>query len=38
MNRLAARKESEGKVIVVVLADTGERYVITALFAPEPAL
>ena len=38
MNRLAARKESEGKVIVVVLADTGERYVSTALFAPEPAL
>ena len=28
---LAARPEAEGKTIVVLLADTGERYVTTAL-------
>ena len=27
----AARPEAEGKTIVVLLADTGERYVTTAL-------
>lgn len=30
--RVAARKESEGKMIVVILADTGERYITTELF------
>lgn len=29
---VAARSDSTGKVIVVILADTGERYVTTALF------
>jgi cysteine synthase len=32
---VAARAESAGKTIVVLLADTGERYVTTSLFAPE---
>ena len=30
---VAARPESEGKLIVVLLADTGERYITTSLFA-----
>ena len=30
---IAARPESEGKVIVVLLADTAERYITTSLFA-----
>jgi cysteine synthase len=32
---VAARREATGKMIVVLLADTGERYVTTALFAQE---
>jgi cysteine synthase A len=32
---LASRQDAAGKMIVVVLADTGERYVTTSLFAPE---
>ena len=39
--RVAARQENEGKRIVVVLADTGERYLSTEVFGavltpPEP--
>jgi cysteine synthase A len=30
---VAGRKEASGKVIVVILADTGERYVTTSLFS-----
>jgi cysteine synthase A len=30
---VAARKEASGKIIVVILADTGERYVTTSLFS-----
>jgi cysteine synthase A len=30
---VASRKEAAGKMIVVILADTGERYITTALFA-----
>ncbi len=30
---VAGRREAEGKLIVVLLADTGERYVTTSLFA-----
>ena len=30
--QIASRPESEGKMIVVLLADTGERYITTALF------
>ena len=30
--KLAERKENEGKNIVVLLPDTGERYLTTALF------
>lgn len=32
---VASRKEAAGKMIVVLLADTGERYVTTPLFAPD---
>jgi cysteine synthase len=32
---VAGRKENAGKVIVVILADTGERYVTTSLFSAE---
>jgi cysteine synthase A len=35
--QLAARGEAAGKRIVVVLPDSGERYVSTPFFAPEPA-
>ena len=31
--KLAQRKENEGKNIVVLLPDTGERYLSTAMFA-----
>jgi cysteine synthase A len=31
---VASREDALGKVVVVVLADTGERYVTTALFSP----
>ena len=30
---VASRAEAEGQMIVVLLADTGERYITTALFA-----
>jgi cysteine synthase A len=30
---VAARKEASGKIIVVILADTGERYITTSLFS-----
>lgn len=30
---VAGRKETAGKIIVVILADTGERYVTTNLFS-----
>jgi cysteine synthase A len=30
---VASRKESAGKLVVVLLPDTGERYITTALFA-----
>jgi cysteine synthase A len=32
---LAAKKENAEKTIVVILADTGERYITTRLFSPE---
>ena len=32
---VAAREEATGKMILVLLADTGERYVTTPLFAPK---
>ena len=32
---VGSREDAAGKMIVVVLADTGERYVTTSLFAPE---
>jgi cysteine synthase A len=34
--QVAAREESAGKRIVIVLPDSGERYVSTPFFAPEP--
>jgi cysteine synthase A len=34
--QVAAREESRGKRIVVILPSTGERYISTPLFAPEP--
>ena len=33
---IAARPEAQGKRIAVVLPDSGERYVSTPFFAPEP--
>jgi cysteine synthase len=33
---IAGRKENAEKIIVVILADTGERYVTTALFSARP--
>lgn len=35
---VASRAEFAGKTIVVLLADTGERYITTSLFAPQPAI
>jgi cysteine synthase A len=35
--RIASREEAAGKRIVVVMPDSGERYVSTPFFAPEPA-
>ncbi|MHB8996699.1 MAG: cysteine synthase A [Armatimonadota bacterium] len=35
--QVAARAESEGKLIVVILPDTGERYLSTDLFEYDPA-
>ena len=32
---VASRQDSAGKTIVVILADTGERYVTTTLFTQE---
>jgi cysteine synthase A len=34
--QVAAREEAKGKRIAVVLPDSGERYVSTPFFAPEP--
>ncbi len=33
---VAARESSRGKMIVVIIPDTGERYITTALFAQDP--
>jgi cysteine synthase A len=34
--QIAARDEARGARIVVILPDSGERYVTTPFFAPEP--
>jgi len=34
---VAARKEAAGKTVIVLLADTGERYITTNLFSTPPA-
>ena len=36
--RIAARAENDGKLIVVILPDTGERYLSTDLFEYDPAV
>jgi cysteine synthase len=36
--QVAARAESEGKLIIVILPDTGERYLSTDLFEYDPAV
>jgi cysteine synthase A len=35
--QIAAREETRGWRIAVILPDSGERYVSTPFFAPEPA-